>query len=663
MALPGIHPKFDFSDYSSDERKIIHRFASEWFITTSTRPLQLSEKSVYRAFLARPCEPISEMFNLEKEVIVVFSSYDDFEVRTIDAFDAVADRFTSLRIDTVCRILVSKDKKIVERVFETLKNDPELPVIIPFTYDELLVSRDKYIIQQRFRQQFFQRDLFAFESPLKRDTYFFGRMELINDIIARHKSNENSALFGLRRSGKTSIVFGLERASKINSQAFVSVDCQSPSVHKRRWYELLPYVVGQIIFKYQLKKTILNIELYSELNAADQFFTDIKTIYTELKRTPVVLAFDEIERISPGTGSSVHWAKGDDFISFWQAIRSAAQRHTGVFSYILIGTNPQCIETAFINGQDNPIFNAVPIGYIPGFDQDQTSEMVRKLGRYMGLNFADGVFLRLHDDFGGHPYLIRHVCSIMHKMVSTSRPTQIDKTVYEKAKQEFVSKYANYTEMILDVIVRDFPDEYILLQSLATEDTEMFNAFAEESSVSHLVGYGLIARGVNGYYFKIESVKEHLRKKSKYNSVVSTNAERITEIAARRVILEPTLRRLVLSVYSITFGQKAKTEAAQLIKGQALTRLEEKGFNQALQPNSIDLNFSDLAKLISGKWQLFKNLFSMKQLEFDFYMEAIRVVRTEEAHSGSITNAEFIQARIAFHRLEEDLRDAGFMMG
>ncbi|WP_170136809.1 AAA-like domain-containing protein [Mesorhizobium loti] len=662
MASPGIHPSFEYDVYGGEEQQIIRRFASEWYITSGTRPLILSEKSNYRAFLGKPCDPAARMFNLEREVVAVFSNYEEFEVRTIDAFEVAASRFNQLRIDPICRVLISRDRNIVERIKDVLKSDPELPIIIPFTYYELINNRDKSLIINRFRQHFFSRDLFAFESPLKRDTYFFGRTDLINSILSRHRSNENSALFGLRRSGKTSIIFGLERASRLNGQTFVSIDCQNPSVHQRRWFQLLPYILRQTTIKYSLKHNLIDESKYTELNASDQFFDDIKTLFLALKRSPIIVAFDEVERISPKTGSSPHWSSGTDFILFWQAIRSAFQRHTGVFSFSLIGTNSQCIESAFIEGHDNPIFNGVPIEYIPGFDHSQTSEMVKKLGLYMGLQFNDVVCSKLHDDFGGHPYLVRHICSIINRNANMARPVEVDKSMYDKAKLDFEVNYANYTEMILDVLIRDFPDEYVMLNSLANDDIDLFNSFAQDTSLtSHLIGYGLIAKGRDGYFFRIESVRDHLRKKSKYVRLVKTNEERMVEVAARRATIEPAIRRLILAMFTASFGKKAQQEAISILSGQSLKRVTDRGFSGALQPNSIDLNLSDLAKMIIAKWSVFENLFSITKNEFEFYLEAIRVVRTNEAHSGQITNDQFVQARIAFSKIEDELRSTGFL--
>lgn len=440
MATPGMHPNINLANHSKEEIRIVENLSRELFITANIPILSLSERSVYRAFLGKPCPPFDQMFNLEREIIIIISNYEEFEVRTIDAFEAASERFPKLRTDPICRILVSKDPKICLKIKGVLKNDPELPVIIPFTNEELSNITNRNLIVERFREYFFSRDLFAFESPLKKDLYFFGRGDLINKIMSRHKSNENSGLFGLRRSGKTSIVYGLQRASRPNGMSFISIDCQSPSVHKRRWHELLRYIIDQLISSHSVKITPKLSREYSELDASEFFYEDIKSVYIFLERRPIIIAFDEIERISPKTGSSDHWCNGSDFVYFWQAVRSAFQRHTGIFSFSLIGTNPYCIETAKIDGHDNPIFNSVPIEYIPGFDAQQTKEMVVKLGLYIGLKFEDAVCAKLHDDFGGHPYLIRHVCSIINNNHKMPRPINIDKSVYTPSKEEFNKK-------------------------------------------------------------------------------------------------------------------------------------------------------------------------------------------------------------------------------
>jgi hypothetical protein len=654
MATPGIHPSFNFRAFSAEERRIIETFSREWFITSGLDPLRLTSKSNYSAFLMKACSPFDQMFNLEREIIAVFSDYDELEARTIEAFDEGYKYLNAHRLDPICRVLISKDKNTVNRIGNILKNDPELPIIIPFSYDELLIKNQKSLVQDRFRKHFFSRDLFAFESPLKKDTYFFGRTNLITNVLARHRSNENSAIFGLRRSGKTSIAFGLERASKLNNLSFVSIDCQSPSVHKRRWFELLAYILQSAIDKYQLKQNLINLADYNELNASDAFHKDVAKIYFSLKKSPLIFAFDEIERISFDTGASDHWKLGDDFVLFWQAIRSSFQRHTNVFSYSLIGTNSKSIETSYIKSHDNPIFNAVPIEYIQGFDLEQTKEMVKKLGHYMGLDFDDLICVKLHDDFGGHPYLIRHVCSLINKNIGDTRPVKIAKNNYEIAKNDFNINYSTYTSQILDVLRNDFPDEYVMLDALARNDLLLFNNFESDPTLtSHLIGYGLIAKNCSGYYFRIESVKEHLKQINAQKKLSITQADIKQDIALRRNNIEQKLRSLIRAVL---FFSKVPDQNQLLLKslsGVSKKRFELEGLPKSLKSDAIILNFGDLSKIILDNWELFNESISLTNNEFIFYMDSIKKVRDQESHSGNIIENDYAQAKIAFDKFDE----------
>lgn len=189
------------SNFFNDEQEILRRLSSEWYLTNSGSELQLGA-STFRYFLMKPTRVFAEMFNLQREIVCVFAAYDNFEPRTLDAFDHAIRKHQTLRIENVCRVLICKDQKTEEVIGDILKNDPERPIVVPFTYHECRQPLDDFFIRNRFRKHFYTRDLFSFLSPLKTDLYFFGRNEIIQDIVNKHQSNENAGLFGLRKSGK-----------------------------------------------------------------------------------------------------------------------------------------------------------------------------------------------------------------------------------------------------------------------------------------------------------------------------------------------------------------------------------------------------------------------------------------------------------------------------
>ena len=238
---PGIHPNFLMQVHEPIEQKILRKLSGEFFLTGGGDIKLL--RSQYKYFLMKPTSVFTEMFNIEREILCVFSSYDNFEPRTLDAFHIAQTELANLRIETVCRVLISNDPSIETRIETLLKTDPEQPIVIPFTYSELCEKFDSYFLRNRFRNHFYTRDLFSFLSPLKKDLYFFGRSELIQELVNRHRSGEHTGLFGLRKSGKTSIVYAIERHLTANNELYLSIDCESPSVHKLRWYELLQKIV------------------------------------------------------------------------------------------------------------------------------------------------------------------------------------------------------------------------------------------------------------------------------------------------------------------------------------------------------------------------------------------------------------------------------------
>lgn len=345
----GIHHSFPWDMFPEREKQIIKNLGREWYITKGGK-IKIAA-STYYFFLLQPTALYNAMFNIDRELIAVLSPYETFETRTVNVFDSVKKNLQELRTENVCRILISEDSKIEEKINNWLKSDPEQPIVVPFSYTELLSSYDDFFIRNRFRKHFYSRDLFSFLSPLKRDLYFYGRSVLVHDLINRHKSGEHIGLFGLRKSGKTSIIYAVERVLQLSDEQFVSIDCELPSVHKLRWNELLHRIALEYHKVKESRTGLPDAAGYTEKQGSDAFHADMLRIYNSKKRRSVLVMFDEIERISPGTGSSEHWKSGEDFVYFWQTMRGFYQRHPEVFTYMVVGTNPSCIEFPLVSSQ------------------------------------------------------------------------------------------------------------------------------------------------------------------------------------------------------------------------------------------------------------------------------------------------------------------------
>ena len=204
--------------------------------------------------------------------------------------------------------------------------------------------------------------------------YFFGRRDLIQELVNKHCNNENSGIFGLRKTGKTSIIYGVMRTLDRKRSYAQLIDCQT--LHMQDWNLALRSVVWKIIRGIGIKQNSFK-ETYDQYNDTNKvaitFEQDIKNILIQSKKD-ILLIFDEIENITFGTSISESWNNGNSFIKFWQVIRSFCQHNETKyhFSYLIAGTNPKCVETPTINRIDNPIFAQFSPIYIPPFNFLQT---------------------------------------------------------------------------------------------------------------------------------------------------------------------------------------------------------------------------------------------------------------------------------------------------
>ncbi len=654
----GINPMFKGDHFSVEERKIISVLSKTFYITNGGSTLHLGKTSDYRYCLVKPTDFFGEQFNLTREITIVFSDYDSFEPRTLDAISEIYKRNEQkFRIDKICSIIVSKDCSVVEKIHDILKHDVEMQVIIPFTFSELSISDQTDLITHRFRTHFYDRDLFAFESPLKKDIYFFGRREYIHELINRHNSAENSGVFGLRRSGKTSILQAIERALNITDSLCIFLDCQD--LYHYSWNKSL-FVIIKKIYSLIDKELENTIELYTEENANRLFNEDLQLI-SKRASNDILLLFDEIEQITPELSLNENWKTGHDFVKFWQTIRSNFHKMGNKFTFIIAGTNPSAIETVSFNGHPNPLYNQLKSdSYIAPFDVENTKEMVNKLGGYMGLSFNDIVCASLTQDFGGHPYLIRHFCSAVNKYVldnRMSKPVEIKNAIYNKVMPTFVQNSAdNYCQFILTVLIDYYPEENKFLEELALENLSAEDILNQNPLlISHLVGYGIIENNKNVLDFRIEILKNYLSRKFSYKKLCLSTDEKWAEISERRNRIEPKLRIIVKNQLKANYGGAAKQKVLESMRQILKDKYSHLTYTDLFNTDKCEIYFSQLGKMIEKNWgQCFKNLFSKSRQVIMSYFTIINNLRSD-CHASEITDNEMDSFRGAMSSLEKEV--------
>jgi len=658
--FPGLNPRAKLSSFPADEAKIVANLAKEFYITTGAKKLTIG-KSEYRYFFLKFPDDKSSAFGARDEIIVLLSPFENFEPRTLDAIEKIQDLNLGFRLDKICAFVVSKDNNFLSILNRTIKSHKESRLVTPFTYSELSESKSHDFFRQRVKQYFFERNLFDFDSPLRKDLYFFGREDICQNIIDKHQSGQNSSLFGLRRSGKTSILLSVCRRIAAQGGYAVLIDCQR--LHLESWAGALFTVVDEINNEFKCKLHINRSE-YTEGDAAYKFISDMGRIQKKIGK-PVLIALDEIEQITFGVSFSENWKSGADYVKFWHVLRSVFQTQNSPITFLLAGTNPRCLETPFIMNGDNPLYSQVKPQYIPGFTVQQTKQMIETLSSYMGITIEEEVYSYLTREFGGHPFLIRQICSYIKSILDQSQSRHIDRKLYDAAVVDFGTGAGHaFCEMVIGVLSEQYKDEYTMLTYLARGDELEFNELAnsDQTYTQHLIGYGIISKSESGYDYKIDAVKKHLASKEKYKKLNLSQAEKLAEISSRRNDVEERLRKLVAQVLRTNLGEVdakeyviSKYDAAQKRKCSSLS------YRDLFNANLNNIYFDDLRMLMHRTWeQNFKNIFSSDVEKFNSRMIILNSIGRSDAHKKDVNDADMESFRGAMSWLEQKVDDYFF---
>ena len=86
----GMHQKFNMARFKAAEKTILNKMKEYWYLTSSGDSVKISS-SHYDYFLIKPTSSFTEQFSLDREIICVFSAYEKFEPRTLDAVNQITE--------------------------------------------------------------------------------------------------------------------------------------------------------------------------------------------------------------------------------------------------------------------------------------------------------------------------------------------------------------------------------------------------------------------------------------------------------------------------------------------------------------------------------------------------------------------------------------------
>jgi len=624
------------------------------------------------------CEPkpfVAERFGFQLEVAAIYSPHNRADARLISMARSVLDDELRDRVDRVVVLIIYEGEAAAVQALAEGEADR---IFVPISAAELRSkARGAFFVRSKIAERVGQFDLFGMSSPITHDKYFYGRKQLVQELLVRATAKrEHSGLFGLRKTGKTSVLFAIQRRLAGTTTHCEYIDCQSPGIYGGRWWLVLEEIAIRLVDSARRANDALELSLgnFSSSSAANDFNRIVKSIFESGTFSHLVLFLDEIEFLTPEVSNNLgkHW--DFDFQPFWQTIRSVSQETGGALTFIAAGVNPSTVDQPSFSGLQNPIFQLAVPYFLEPLSLESIRDMVRTIGRYSGVGFTEDCYAYLQSNYGGHPYLIRLACSETLKgKGNVAVDSRITVTVndFDAARDQIRARLTKPIKDILLSLVWWYPEEYELLRVLA-EDEDIGKAFIIDSPemAALFARYGLVSWPE--FRFSIADMQSFLVQEGEaYKAVISPfkrgdlppealpdvpDIENLAKLFELRTEVEVSLRKLLVMLLGYSYAFDDVEISKHIVKG--LSRKESAQLFVGRRPQDAihELYLSDLAPVYAHNWKLFTAYFGQSSDRFRMNIDTINIARRFDSHSKPISEEEMSDFQNSYEWFASRLR-------
>lgn len=445
---------------------------------------------------------VAEMFDAHAEIQLVYVEYQHVEPRL---FELVQQRIRgNARVDPGLMLIASLDPQVGAL---TRRRRGEFAAI-DFLLTEL--GTDAPDIRHRMSTVLTSVDHYDYSTPVRDPSGFFGRCTEFDQIIAAIQRGQSVGIFGLRKTGKTSLMNFVSGHRRDAGKPVIWLDISgltgADDFRGRVLEGFFSAAAGKgrssAVALPTLRTLSRNGSTIANTAAVRQnWLRDLEAL-AEYIDSPVELFIDEVDQLLP-TRSYLGETEANQLLIAFTQLRGMIQGARLGAEVVLVcaGVNPAIFERPLLpNGTDNLLYKLVRLTYLAPLSRDEMAEMVRDLGRRMGVRVRDSQVIDfLFVEYGGHALLTRKACSL----AASNRPRDEVPWHMRLADVEAAADATGpltprqQAAEILESFSEWFPDEATMLYELWSPDEKTEEAARELISedpgqVTHAAPYGLL---------------------------------------------------------------------------------------------------------------------------------------------------------------------------
>lgn len=645
----------------SEMSELIDRFeaAAEGLFEITGRYGGSFENGMYRCAIAKPTKRMRAALSADRELLIVASNFADQQQRTVKFAKREIDKSNG-RFEATVAIVIHPDPDGNQKL-RNWGRDQGLSILPVYGLQGLSTPDE---LERSLCYELYSHDSFDVTGPVSDDANFYGRREEAIDLARKLQKGQIRGCLGIRKVGKTSIINRVLREIRSNHDSIsLMIDCSRDDVWELSAATLLDSLRSSI------DAAISGDAPYAAI-APVSSRVDIRTARDGLEKAilnckrPLVLVFDEIDYITPGSPTGPAWRT--EFNPFWRNLRSIYQEcdRQGVAMSVLVGgVSTYWFTVESIEGIENAALAFVPEEYLSPLAEGATVAMLRRLGRIAGLQLEDAASIAIARATGNMPYWARKCGSYIHRQIQTSeRPCKVGVARVQPLIDAFVEEEgAAIAEVALRHLFRVHPQ----LLEATTRCCAGEAASVPEPLKRALRRYGVLspANQLAGIMLSKAFASLQLEAAACNNDGVAATvaeqdgldewAEEIAALGKRRNLLERRLRDLAVNFIRFDVLANGKQSDVKERVAAALPEPRRLQLRHLTAEEALaKFNWTDLVNLISREWALFERLLGDKA---SFIASADVVNDRFDAHAKDADRADFALYRRCLGQLEERL--------
>lgn len=648
----------------SELKELVEAFikASNGLFEITGRYNSTFEQGVYSCAIAKPSKRIRNALAVDREIFVTASNFPDQQQRTIKLAKREIENSTG-RYESTIAIVLHKDPDGNSKL-RNWGRDLGISILPLFIPD---LTGKEFNLERALCAELYSHDPFDVTGPVSDDANFFGRRDEAIDLARKLQRGQIRSCLGIRKIGKTSIINRIVREITSNYECVsIMIDCSRDDVWGMTAAQFLNALATSTTQAAAASNGYASISPSASASDLRSARDKLESLFIGLDK-PIILIFDEIDYITPGSPTNPKWRT--EFNPFWRNLRTIYQecaRQGHKISILVGGVSTYWFTVESIDSIENAALAFVPEEYLSPMPEGATIAMLKRLGRVAGLQIDDSAAELIARSTGNMPYWARKCASFIHRHIPVSeRPSFLDSARATPLVEAFVSEEGSaISEVALKHLFRVHPNLRAATESCATGKSDtvpenlrrILRRYGVLSMADTLSGT-MLTRGFSSLVLEPKTTLFESNSGSSEQSQIETGlgewAEELAALGKRRNLLEKRLREFVLNFLrydAMSLGKPSDTKERLLAVLQETQRgaLRHLSAEEAIQK----FLWTDLVKLASKEWNLFQKLLGDK----DQFLRNCEIINDRfDAHAKAADRADFALYRRALSHIEDRL--------